>query len=232
VLQSAVDDRRIVENPAIRLKLELPKRKDKRVLTEAELVALAQSVPERYGAMILFMGTSGLRIGETVALRVKHLDLMRGVVHVRGAAVEVTGRRIEGPTKNRKERTVRIGPEIRDMLAVHLERFGTPKDPESYVFRTGSGGPVAHGNFRHRIFEPATKRAKLVPPPTPHDLRHTAVALAIQAGAHPKAIQEMCGHSSITVSLDVYGSLFPTQQDALAAAVSATVAGALARPGV
>ena len=36
----------------------------------------------------------------------------------------------------------------------------------------------------------------------------TAVALAISKGAHPKAIQERMGHSSITVTLDRYGHLF------------------------
>jgi integrase len=38
-----------------------------------------------------------------------------------------------------------------------------------------------------------------------HDLRHTCAALCIALGAHPKAIQERLGHSSITVTLDRYG---------------------------
>jgi integrase len=42
-----------------------------------------------------------------------------------------------------------------------------------------------------------------------HHLRHTAVALAIAQGAHPKTIQERMGHASITVTLDRYGHLFP-----------------------
>ena len=40
-----------------------------------------------------------------------------------------------------------------------------------------------------------------------HDLRHTAVALAISQGAHPKALQERMGHSSVAVTLDRYGHL-------------------------
>jgi integrase len=42
----------------------------------------------------------------------------------------------------------------------------------------------------------------------PHDLRHTAVALAIQANWHPRKIQEMLGHSGIEVTLGTYGHLF------------------------
>ena len=48
-----------------------------------------------------------------------------------------------------------------------------------------------------------------------HDLRHTCAALCIALGAHPKAIQERLGHSSITVTLDRYGHLFPKLDEAL-----------------
>ncbi len=54
-----------------------------------------------------------------------------------------------------------------------------------------------------------------------HDLRHTSVALAIAAGAHPKAIQSRMGHSSINVTLDRYGHLFPELDEAIAEAFGA-----------
>ena len=49
-----------------------------------------------------------------------------------------------------------------------------------------------------------------------HDLRHTAVALAIAQGAHPKALQERMGHSSVQVTLDRYGHLFPGLDERIA----------------
>jgi integrase len=52
-----------------------------------------------------------------------------------------------------------------------------------------------------------------------HDLRHTSVAIA--DGAHPKAIQVRMGHSSITVTLDRYGHLFPELDEAIATAFDA-----------
>lgn len=48
-----------------------------------------------------------------------------------------------------------------------------------------------------------------------HDLRHSCAALLIELGAHPKAIQERLGHTSITVTMDVYGHLFPALNEAL-----------------
>ena len=44
-----------------------------------------------------------------------------------------------------------------------------------------------------------------------HDLRHTFISLLIEQGAHPKYIQEQAGHSSIQVTMDTYGHLFPSQ---------------------
>jgi integrase len=52
-----------------------------------------------------------------------------------------------------------------------------------------------------------------------HDLRHTAVALAIKAGAHPKMVADMMGHSSIRVTMDRYGHLFPVIHDQVADAM-------------
>gem|GEM_PF-3451610 len=48
-----------------------------------------------------------------------------------------------------------------------------------------------------------------------HDLRHTAAALMISTGAHPEAIKRQLGHSSIKVTMDVYGHLFPSDADKL-----------------
>ena len=55
-----------------------------------------------------------------------------------------------------------------------------------------------------------------------HDLRHTCASMLIARGAHAKAIQQHLGHSSITVTFDVYGHLLPDEQDRIAAALDQT----------
>ena len=55
-----------------------------------------------------------------------------------------------------------------------------------------------------------------------HDLRHTCVALLVAQGAHPMAIKERLGHSSITVTLDQYGHLMPSIDEALADGLEST----------
>jgi hypothetical protein len=52
-----------------------------------------------------------------------------------------------------------------------------------------------------------------------HDLRHTAVAILISQGVHLEAIKRFLGHSSIMVTMDIYGHLFPSEQEALAKAL-------------
>jgi len=51
---------------------------------------------------------------------------------------------------------------------------------------------------------------------TAHALRHTAASLAISAGANPKVVQRMLGHTSAAMTLDVYADLFDSDLDAVA----------------
>ena len=76
------------------------------------------------------------------------------------------------------------------------------------VFPSPEGAIQNDDNFRHRVFRPAVRRTKLTGFRF-HDLRHTYAALMVAAGAHPKYLQAQMGHSSIRVTLDLYGHLFP-----------------------
>jgi integrase len=69
------------------------------------------------------------------------------------------------------------------------------------------------------VLKPASISAGIRPPVSAHDLRHTAGAIASKSGMHPMAVKELMGHSSIKVTYDVYGHLFPTMHEAGIAAV-------------
>ena len=45
-----------------------------------------------------------------------------------------------------------------------------------------------------------------------HDLRHTWATLALRAGVHPKVVQEQLGHSTISITMDIYSHAIPTMQ--------------------
>ena len=69
--------------------------------------------------------------------------------------------------------------------------------------------------FYARHFKPAVRRADVPDGLRFHDLRHTCAALLIANGAHPKEMQERLGHSTIRLTFDRYGHLFPSLDDRL-----------------
>ena len=82
------------------------------------------------------------------------------------------------------------------------------------AFPTLTGLPTRQSNFRKPWHRALTALEWTDDHPLSglvfHELRHTAAALAIAQGAHPLVIKERLGHSSITVTLDRYGGLFPS----------------------
>jgi len=76
-------------------------------------------------------------------------------------------------------------------------------------------------NFRHRVWSPALEGTDLEGVRI-QDLRHTAASILINQGLHPKIVQQHLGHSSIVVTMDRCGHLYPSDiervQDALDAA--------------
>src|SRR5207244_7697553 len=70
-------------------------------------------------------------------------------------------------------------------------------------------------NFSHRDFQPAVRSTKLPESLRFHDLRHTCAALLIAAGQHLEEVKQYLGHSSIRVTSDRYGHLFPTGKEAM-----------------
>ena len=79
---------------------------------------------------------------------------------------------------------------------------------------------IRHSNFRKRVWLPAISAAGLEKLRV-HDLRHTAAALLVAEGAHPLAVKTHLGHSSIQVTMDVYGHLFPSEMEELASRLDA-----------
>ncbi len=96
------------------------------------------------------------------------------------------------------------------------------KADDDLIFAAPKGGPIRLNNWRRRVFDPACRAAGLVGF-TPHDLRHTAASLAVGAGANVKAVQQMLGHASAAMTLDIYAGLFPDDLDAVGRTLNSVV---------
>jgi integrase len=219
VLSVALDDGLIGANPAVRLQIAVPRRRALRILTATEVRALAEAIEPRYRALVLTMAFTGVRVGEATALRIGDIDLAKGQLRVAESASEVQGKRVVKATKTGRIRTITLPPFLVEELDDHLRLFA-PTDHVPLAFTRSDGGPILVANFRRRVFYPACHRAGFEPVHL-HALRHTAAALAAEAGAHPKVVQEMLGHASIRTTLDVYGDLFPTLNERTSAALDA-----------
>ena len=149
------------------------------------------------------------------------------MVEVAEIVTEVGGRLRVGPPKTRaSRRIVGLPLAVVDELAAHL---ATPAPPDAFVFTAPKGGPLRVIAFRARIWRPATRTAGLDGLRI-HDLRHTAVALWIAAGANPKEVAARAGHTSVSFTLDRYGHLYPESDAALRDRLDAIYASAYGRP--
>jgi integrase len=220
VLQTAVEKDRILSNPCDKVRPPKIPRTEMAALTWEQATALADAHSDRFRPMIYLAIDTGMRWGELVGLRRKSIDVVRCKVRVVEQLVRLEdGEWVKRPPKtDAGRRTVTISSSVAEMLAEHLERFVDP-EPGALVFPNRAGHPLSHSSFQTHHFRKAQEASGVYC--RFHDLRHTSVALAIAEGAHPKAIQTRMGHSSITVTLDRYGHLFPELDEAIATAFDA-----------
>ena len=213
----AISQGQLSVNPCDRVQPPRVPNKAPAFLTGEQVELLADEITERYRSFVLVAAFGGLRWGEVVGLRRCDVDGAR--LAIAGQLHLVNDRWVREEPKTAAGRRMVVLPEsVGAELAAHMDRF-TGDDPDALVFTNQHGNPVGK-SFRHNVWLPALARAGLISVtrrsgrvpsygkgPTFHDLRHTAVALAIQAGAHPKAIQSRLGHASIGVTMNTYGHL-------------------------
>jgi len=234
VFSQAVLDGIIAKTPCAGVGLPRDRHSDEmHFLTPGQVNDLATELTDRYKALVYVAAYAGLRAGELVALRVDSLDLgeLGGTIAVTGAASEVRGRLIFGPTKTGRNRTVAIPRFLSAMLSDHINQYPSP---EGFVFTAREGGPIRHRNFYRRHFRPAVLSARTTAVEDDrddeaipeglrfHDLRHTCAALLIANGRHLEEVKDHLGHGSIRTTSDRYGHLFPSARKALAESLEAT----------
>jgi len=101
-------------------------------------------------------------------------------------------------------------------------RHTRPHSPLELIFPNEAGNPMNHNNMVNRYFSPVLKTAKL-PRMRFHDLRHTYTSLLIEQGENIKYIQTQLGHSSPTVTLNVYSHLMRDSNQKAANTLESTI---------
>jgi integrase len=197
--------------------------------TREEIKAIVGAAQGRWRPILLTAIFTGLRASELRGLRWADVDLAKGELHVRQRADRYSA--IGKPKSESGERTVPLTPIV--MNTLREWKLACPKSEQDLVFPSSGGIVEHHSNIVTRGLAPAQIAAGVtVTEKGPdgaaivrakytglHALRHFYASWCINCRADgglelpPKVVQERLGHSSIMMTMDVYGHLFPRGDD-------------------
>lgn len=212
IFKMAFLDGSINENPMLRVSRPMP-RKDERPQEECDKSYTVQQLrhilkclddePLKWQAYINLVADTGIRRGEACGLQWTDIDYKRGSVTIRrnlqytpSAGVYVDS------TKNRKSRTVDIGPEVIAFLR-RLQTEQASKCISKWVFTQDNSADPMHPQSPTRYFKKFGERYD-IKDFHPHKLRHTSASLALTNGADVVSVSERLGHSDTAVTLRMY----------------------------
>lgn len=221
ILKAAVKLQIIRHNPADAAEAPRMKCAEPVVFTGeqvAKMLTEARNTPH-YAPLLLAI-TTGMRRGEIYGLRWQDVDLEKGLITVR-QTISYTPRDgifFKAPKTAHSRRqiplpriTVEALREHRIQQAKRKLILGAGYHDLDLVFDRGDGQPHHPDSLSSWLPEFLEKIG--LPRLTLHQLRHTHASLLLQEGVNPKVIQERLGHSSINITMDIYGHLMPSMQE-------------------
>lgn len=215
-LSFALDEELIPANPASGITKKLQLRRDRKIEIEPltwEEVSLFLNIcsihcPEHYPFFLCAFRT-GLRLGEL-------LGLQWGDVDWHGKFIRVSRSYKLGRltlTKTGKIRRVDMSNQLLESLkALHVGiKRQAPKTGQGKIIETTfhRGGKPMEQNYIRRVFTRLLVKAGLGEVRL-HDIRHTFASLLLSDGASPVYVKEQLGHTSIQMTVDIYGHLIPS----------------------
>lgn len=193
--------------------------------TKSEVADLLGVIKDPQFYTLVFVDTrTGLRRGELLALKWQDIDLKNSTLSVKQsiAYTKAKGTYFKPPKTKKSRRTIEISKEVIEILKLHKKkqdqmkmRYRTTYQDNGLVFCQANGSPM-HPDTPTKWFLRLLKKTDL-PQLNFHCLRHTHASLLLEAAnTNPeitlKMISERLGHSSIGVTMDIYGHLMPGMQ--------------------
>jgi integrase len=220
-LEHAVKRQIIPVNPVRAVSSPKPQRKQMNVLTREEILQLLKAAEgTRFYEPIFFAVNTGMRRGEIFALRWSDIDFENQIISVRQTLHRLKGKGFifRNTTKtDGSRRSIAVSQSVINMLnrikkkqAEQKIALGPAYQDYNLVFCKTDGSPYNLDHFS-REFGHFVRRTDL-PYVRFHDLRHTHATLLLQQGEHPKVVSERLGHSTITITMDLYSHVLPNMQ--------------------
>jgi integrase len=192
---------------------------ERQVLTpEQAQQLLAAAKGHRLEAMITLALTTGMRRGELLALRWRDIDFGQNCLYIRRSASRLPGGyQVTEPKTARGKRKNILPHFVMEALQQHrirqkeLKLKAGPYWEENDLVFCNIYGRFLNTQSLFVLFSSLLKKAGL-PHMRFHDLRHSAATILGAMGISAKVIQELLGHSSITITLNVYSHVLPSMQ--------------------
>ena len=213
----------VAHNPAQPVKVDAKKRDQRKLVigrdipSKAEVQKFLAAAAGRWRPLFVTATFTGMRASELRGLVWSHVDFERKVIHVRQRA-NLWGE-IGAPKSAAGEREIPMAPIVFNALREWQLACPRGKDGQlGLVFPNGAGNVEAHSNIATRGFSALQLAAGMVDANGrakygPHALRHFFASWTIEQGFSPKRLQALLGHSSIQMTFDRYGHLFPSLED-------------------
>ena len=203
IFKRAVRDKLIVTNPCEHT--ELPKiiARQTRTITPDEFDVLIRAVPDEHRLMVETAIETGMRWGELIALKPRHVDFLRRTVTVEDTIIEVskkhspTGERYVAKPypKDNEPRTLAVRQDWLDAAAEHIKIRNIGRD--DLLFTTSAGTPISRNTFRTRVWQPTVTASGVSFNVRMHDLRHAHASWLLAGGSDLKSVMDRLGHAQI-----------------------------------
>lgn len=236
LLRDAQRDGAVARNVAALARPPRQTRPEMHVLTADETRRfLEATADDEYGPLFALAALTGLRQGEVLGLAwgdVADLDGPTPTLTVRRALARMAGGwGLSEPKTARSRRTLELGATAARALRRQRSRWRAAKiaagdlwqDRDGLVF-TDALGRALKGTEVTRAFSAALARLKL-PHVRFHDLRHGVASMLLAQGVPLKLVSEQLGHSTITITADVYAHVSREQRREAASAIERALGG-------
>lgn len=178
------------------------RKKTTHILSPEEIKAFLGAVNgQKYETFFKLAIMSGARQGELIGLKWSDVDWKNKQIHIQRT---FNNQKWYTPKTQHSDRRVDLGPAM--MADLKRWKIACPPNDLNLIFPNAAGRPMNHNNMTARHFFPALKRAG-VKRIRFHELRHTKVSLMLDQGENIKYIQSQMGHSTPTVTLNIYSHL-------------------------
>jgi len=203
IFRRAVRDRILVFNPCDHTEVPKVIVRKTRTVTPQEFERLVRAVPSHYRLLVETFIETGMRWGEVIALRPRHVDFLSRMVRVEDTIVETskknspTGERflVKPYPKNNEPRTFGVRQGWLDEVAAHIRTKSIGRD--DLLFATSVGTPISRNSFRTQVWLPAVKASGVDFRVRVHDLRHAHASWLLAGGSDLRSVMDRMGHHQI-----------------------------------